>query len=146
MIRKQLLRAITMLLTAALLCTGGFAVHADDGIMPCNEIMTYRQLNFAITNGNAKLTCNFSADESAFSYAKFTLKIQKKTLGFIWTTVDIGEPNNERTYYLYDCHTNFTASYAINSTGTYRAVMKLEVVGYDGTTDSYESTQEYVYN
>ena len=144
--KQNLMRAITMLLTAALLCTGGFAVHADDGIMPCLETATDVKLEFEIKNGVASVSAKYKALYSDFDYAKFTYKIQKKTFGFIWTTVDIGEPNNERTLYCYDQVGDVGLSYSISGTGTYRAVMKLEICATNGYVETINETKEVVYN
>lgn len=144
--KTNLMRALTMLLVAALLCTGGFAVHADDGIMPCLETVEYANLNFKIENGVASVSARYKALYSDFDYAKFTYKIQKKTFGFIWTTVDIGEPNNERTLYCYDQVGDVGLSYSISGTGTYRAVMKLEICATNGYVETINETQECVYN
>ena len=144
--KTNLMRALTMLLVAALLCTGGFAVHADDGIMPCLETVEYANLNFKIENGVASVSARYKALYSDFDYAKFTYKIQKKTFGFIWTTVDIGEPNNERTLYCYDQVGDVGLSYSISGTGTYRAVMKLEICATNGYVETINETKEVVYN
>ena len=144
--KTNLMRALTMLLVAALLCTGGFAVHADDGIMPCYETVYNADFDFVIENGVASVSAKYKALYSDFDYAKFTYKIQKKTFGFIWTTVDIGEPNNERTLYGYNMEQTLGLSYSISGTGTYRAVMKLEICATNGYVETINETQEYVYN
>lgn len=144
--KQNLMRAITMLLTAALLCTGGFAVHADEGIMPCYETVNDYYFVFEISNGVASVSAYYDAKYSDFDYAKFTYKIQKKTFGFIWTTVDIGEPNNERTLYGYNMEQTLGLSYSISGTGTYRAVMKLEICATNGYVETINETKEVVYN
>ena len=74
-----------------------------------------------------------------------TIKIQKRSLGLIWTKVDIGVPNNEIVVTSTNAADTFVYNIQLNSTGNYRAVITYTVSGSGGADDVIEDicTAEY---
>lgn len=96
--------------------------------------------------GQALVGVTYNAKSDVFTYAKLTVKIQKRFLGIFWTTVDIGETNNEWVAYCYDVDGEFYNAFPLESTGTYRAVFTVEFYGTSGVVDVIEDTIQSVYN
>ena len=99
----------------------------------------------AAYGGMAQVGVTYNAKSDVFTYAKLTVKIQKRFLGLFWSTVDIGEPDNEWVAYCYDVHGDFYNSFPLESTGTYRAVFTVEFYGTSGEVDVIEDTIESAY-
>lgn len=96
--------------------------------------------------GTAYVEATYAAKAEVFTQAKITVKIQKRFLGVFWKTVDIGEPNKEWVAYSNAVSGVFQNSFAVDGTGTYRAVFTLEIFSSGGTTDVIEDTMETKYS
>ena len=96
------------------------------------------------TSGAATVTVQYSGT-SSFSYARLTVKLQKRVLGIFWNTVDIGYGDNEWVIISAQPTNIFSKTFNLEDTGTYRAKIKLEVFGTDGSVDTIEETLEYKY-
>ena len=119
---------------------------ANDGIMPCYNNVIQTNTSFDISeSGVATVTVSYNGITGVTTGATITTKIQKRTLGMIWTKVDIGEPNIEivitSTKVIGDYHYDIQ----LNSTGNYRAVITYTVSGSGGADDVIEDicTAEY---
>ena len=143
-----LMAVILLFLNCTSLVTSASAVvDTETGISPyltnCYECaFTFS----AAYEGQAQVAVSYVAKSEVFTQAKLTVKIQKRFLGLFWTTVDIGEPNNEWIAYCYDVYGDFYNSFPLESTGTYRAVFTVEFSGTTGEVDVIEDTIESKYN
>ena len=142
-------KAIIALLIITSLLNFAVPVMAADqntSIMPLWDVMDDNNISFIITSsGLANVVVRYTSDSSVFKEANLTVKIQKRTLLLFWTTVDIGEPNNEWTAKSTNINGIFNKSFPLDKTGTYRAVITLEIVGTNGKTDTIEETIECEY-
>ena len=128
------------------LITSASPAVVNEGISP--RLSNCDMCNFtfsAASQGLAQVAVSYVAKEEVFTYAKLTVKIQKRFLGVFWNTVDIGEPNNEWIAYCYDVRGDFYNYFPLDSTGTYRAVLTIEFYGTTGVVDVIEKTIKSVY-
>ena len=102
-------------------------------------------INFGIVDGTAHVVVGYTGKADTFTQIKVTVKIQKRFLLVFWSTVDIGEPNNEWIATSTDLDGYLMGEFDVNSTGTYRAVFTIEVYGTGGVTDVMEETIECTY-
>lgn len=117
-----------------------------ENIMPCYNNILETASRFSIdSSGMSSVTASYLGYSGVTESVTITIKIQKRTLGFVWTKVDIGEPNNEiiitSTKLMGDYHYDIQ----LNSTGNYRAVITYIVSGNGGSDDTIEDicTAEY---
>lgn len=117
------------------------AAAADDGIMPCynNVISTRTQFNIS-DSGVATVTVSYTGVPGVTTGATITTKIQKRTLGFIWTKVDEWVDSARLVSY------STFHSVTLPDTGTYRVVVEYEITGTGGATDVIEDIQTAEYN
>lgn len=122
------------------------ATAANDGIMPCynNVISTRTQFNIS-DSGVARVTVSYEGVPGVTTGATITTKIQKRSLGLIWTKVDIGTTNNEWVDSTrVESYSTFH-SVTLPDTGTYRVVVEYEITGTGGATDVIEDIQTAEY-
>lgn len=96
-------------------------------------------------NGEAVVYINYLGNSSTFTYAKATVKLQKKFLLFFWSDVPVNS-NSQWVDYCYDLYGDFYFSHQLDSTGTYRAVIELEFHGNTNVVDSINESYEDVYS
>jgi hypothetical protein len=128
-----------------LVTSASSAGNDDMGISPRFSNCAECTYSFVSAEGEAHVAVTYVAKSDVFSYAKLTVKIQKRFLGVFWNTVDIGEPNNEWVAYCYDVRGDFYNYFPLDSTGTYRAVFTIEFYGTTGVVDVIEDTIKSVY-
>ncbi|MBQ7322782.1 MAG: hypothetical protein IJW99_11840 [Clostridia bacterium] len=97
------------------------------------------------SDGWSEITISYSGNTTSFTSFTVEAYIQKRTLGFIWTKVDNGEPN--KTWV--DSSTNLMDSFLfglqLDNKGTYRAVYTLTFSGTGAPDDVIEDTIERTY-
>ena len=158
-IKKKMVNLFVCVLALITLCTGALTVSAGDETETTITHADTFENRAVMPRWNNDGTCSFNfqvlspgvahvsaAYSGSFTQAKLTVKIQKRFLGFFWSTVDIGEPDDEWVSYSSQSSGNFYHSFSVSGTGTYRAQFTLEVTGTDGTVDVMEETLEYTYN
>ena len=143
---KKTLILILILSMLFITSIGSFTVSAE-AVSPrysnCNQSKFYFNV---LDPGEAHISVTYNAKADVFTYAKLTVKIQKKFLALFWKTVDIGTTDNEWISYSYDVNGQFYNYFTVNGTGTYRAVFCLEIYGTSGVVDTIEDTIEFKYN
>ena len=119
---------------------------ADYDAVPCYNNAVTVNSGFTISDsGMATVNITYNGVANLTTGATITTKIQKRTLGLIWTNVDIGTEDNvwvdETTDFVY------ATSHSVNlkSKGTYRAVVDFVIRGTGGAADeiTQTSTSEY---
>ena len=102
--------------------------------------------SFTIYNsGIARVSSYYNGINNVFTYAKATVKLQKKFLLFFWSDVPVNS-NSQWVDYCYDLSGDFYFSHQLDSTGTYRAVIELEFHGNTNVVDSINESYEDVYS
>ena len=157
--RKKILYLLSLVLASSILLLNVECVHSasmdmiyeqsnvDEAIMPCYIGDNMEGYAFTISDtGEACVNVWYSAESSSFKLAKLTVKIQKKVLGLFWKTVDIGEVDNQWTVYSSNVNEVFNYYVNLEDTGTYRAVITLEITTISGSVDEIEETIECKYN
>ena len=149
--KKQIKKITRLLLTATLsavlLLSGTLGIYAENA----EEISPY-YLNvgdtrfYLIVNSSGATFEAFYEGNSSFARAELSVKLQKKTLGIFWSTVDIPGSDDiwKGSSTLQTC--TFFDTLPIDGTGTYRAVFTLNIYGTDGTVEEIEEKVEYKYN
>ena len=127
-------------------CTTIPAVAANEVISPYYNNVASVNTVFSISDsGTATVKLQYRGIVGTTTGATITTKIQKKTLGLIWTKVDIGTTNNEWVDTATGVTYSTTHSVTLPDTGTYRVVVNYEINGTGGATDEIEDirTAEY---
>lgn len=89
--------------------------------------------------GIAHFSVEYSGKEATFTYAKVSVKVQKRSLWFLWTDVDTWSSTCTEidgyfyTYFVLDGPGTYKASYTLEFYGTGTEVDVIE----NSTTDSY---------
>ena len=117
------------------------AAAANDGIMPCyNNVLETTTIFTISDSGVATVTVSYDGITGVTTGATITTKIQKRTLGFIWTKVDEWVDSARLADY------STFHSVTLPDTGTYRVVVEYEITGTGGATDVIEDIQTAEYN
>ena len=122
------------------------AAATNDGIMPCynNVISTRTQFDIS-DSGVATVTVSYNGIPGVTTGATITTKIQKRSLGLIWTKIDIETTNNEWVDSTrVESYSTFH-SVALPDTGTYRVIVEYEITGTGGANDVIEDIQTAEY-
>ena len=117
-------------------------VAASDGtITPRYNNVVNTNTIFSISDtGVATVRIGYDGISGTTTGATITTKIQKRSLGFIWTKIDIGTSNNEWVDTATSAYYSTTHSVTLPDTGTYRVVVNYEISGTGGATDEIEDT------
>ena len=141
-------RIISFCLSVLLLfgCVGVPVAAVNTEIMPYynNILSTYS--NFTIdSSGKGTVEASYRGYINVTDSITVTIKIQKRSLGLIWTKVDIGTENNEIIVTSTNTNDDFIYDVQLKSTGNYRAVITYTVSGSGGADDTIEDicTAEY---
>ena len=124
-----------------------FYAFAAEGVSPRFTNCHSCDITFNInSSGVASTDVTYMAYGETFTQAKLSVKIQKKTLWFFWTTVDIGTSDDVWTGYCTDIYGEIYYDLQLSSTGTYRAIITVEFFGNTGVVDTIEETMEDKYS
>ena len=137
---KKLVLALLCVLMVLSLTLPTFAVEArlSHGVIA--------QYGFNITpTGYAEWMVNYGANTTSFTHITVETYIQKRSLGFIWTKVDNGEENKTWVETSTALDGLFCRGIQLDSTGTYRAVIKITFSGTGAADDVIEDKVEAVY-
>ncbi len=122
------------------------AYASEPDIMPVLDNCNHCILDFYIVNGVATVGVDYSGTSDSFTYMKLSVKLQKKTLGFIWTTVDIGLTNDTWTMLTETREGYILKNFNVSKKGTYRAVFDIEFHGNNGLVDEINEKIQYTYS
>ena len=76
---------------------------------------------------------------------EITTYVEKRTLGFFWTRVDIGQPNNQWVDVVYDYLYDGTHTFQLSNQGTYRITVVYVISGSGGDADTITQTMTKTY-
>ena len=147
--KKDLKKLMLILLACMMLHVMSLPISAtseNEQIAPCYINANSYTDEFIITDsGIAVVMVTYQGLPSAFTKADISVKIQKKFLFLFWNDVDIGYPNNEWTDECTDLNGTFYNTFAVNGTGTYRALITVNIYGHTSGYDTIELIREYKY-
>lgn len=142
--KKKIMTVISLVLVMAMMCCNVSVLAAS--VTPRWTNCDQYSFTFSITDyGTAHVNVDYTGDRNKFAEARLTVQLEKRFLLVFWNTVDIGYTNNEWTETSTELLGNFYNAFQLSDTGTYRAVLKLEIVGKDGSVDVIEDKIEYKY-
>ncbi len=145
--KALILTIITIFLTFANCVPIAAYENTDSGIAPAFNNCVTCVFGFHINSqGVANIDVEYNGFPDRFTRCQITAKIQKRVLGIFWKRVDIGLPDNYWVSISSDVNGYFFRGFQLSETGTYRAVIVLEVYGVDDTIDKIEETIEAVYS
>ena len=110
-------------------------VYAETTVIPRLDNISYAQCKMTLSNNTATIKVGYVGFDGCIKQATITTKLQKQFLFFFWT--------EEKTWY--DTSTEDSATFTHNygvSSGTYRIEVTYEIIGNDGTTDSFTEYRE----
>ena len=114
--------------------------------MPRYNNIIQTESSFTVdASGEGEVYASYTGYTGVTESVTIKIKIQKKTLGLIWSKVDIGTENNEINITSTNVKDSFIYAVQLNSTGNYRAVITYTVSGSGGADDTIEDicTAEY---
>ena len=85
------MKKITLIVLAVILCVSAVAVPVFAATPRYANVYEYDVTLSISSTGLAKISIEYIGYADATTSATVTTKLQKKTLGLFWTTVDIGE-------------------------------------------------------
>lgn len=136
---------LSLFMLISCICVPVSAAQPEE-IMPCYNNISETASSFSIdSSGMGTVTAGYRGYSGVTESVTITIKIQKRTLGFVWTKVDIGVPNNEIEIVSAQPVGDYSYNIRLNSTGNYRAVITYTVSGSGGANDVIEDicTAEY---
>ncbi|MBR6051558.1 MAG: hypothetical protein IKP68_10230 [Clostridia bacterium] len=149
---KKTTKILAIILFVCLICSCFIQINAaeveprEDEIIDLPLENCYEcGINFEISNtGLAEVTVDYSGNPNTFTYAHITAKIQKQVFLFIWTDVAVNA-NNQWVVDSYNLNDYITLDHQLDSTGTYRAIITVDIYGTGNSTDSFNDTIQDTY-
>ena len=139
-------KILSLLLTVSLLCCLGGTVVAETAPQPRLNNTTAATLAFGISDsGSANVVVTCHGESDIMTKATAVTYIEKKTLLFFWTRVDIGTTDNVWTETDIGCDFYASNTVQLSSKGTYRAVTQLTVSSSGGADDVIDIDKEAKY-
>jgi hypothetical protein len=135
---KKITKTIVAILLIAVMSMANVVAFADGGISPRLSHVVKTNFNFVATESGGNIDLLYNGYDS-FVRAELTVKVQKRFLLVIWNNVGEWSATSTNQYDV------FSHTFALNGSGTYRAVFTLKVYGTDGTYDTIEKTIESKY-
>ena len=125
-------------------CIPTLAAEADAGtsagVTPRLSHLGGATFGFSALDSGAHVDVSYEAYSASFVEARVTFKLEKKTLIFFWKDLDEWSATSTELW------GDFYHIFALDGKGTYRATMRLEVWGIDGTCDVIEDSLQRKYS
>lgn len=130
-----LLIAAVMIFSASM---ASFAASPDE--TRYNNIVTATSASSISDNGLLTVTNIYQGIKGTTTKGEITTYVEKRTLGFFWTRVDIGQPNNQWLDVVYDYSYYGSHTFQLSSHGTYRITVIYVISGTGGDPDTITQT------
>ena len=132
---------LVLTLSLVMLLTGitSSATEANAGISPRLSHFGGGSFSFSALESGGHTAISYEGYPDTFVQATVTVKLEKKFLFFFWNDVD------EWTATSTELLGTFYHVFELDGKGTYKATMRLEVLGTDGTVDVIEDSIESIY-
>ena len=133
-------KIVFLLLTFSIfLCSFVTVSYADNEIAPCLESTAEVNSTFLInSSGLSETNVRYYCYDTTFSYARITIKLQKRNLLVLWKDITTWEDISYEDNYFNTFH------YQVDN-GTYRVNITYECFFTDGTSEVIERTLKYKY-
>lgn len=144
--KKTAKTLLILLLSLVMLLTGipTLAAEADAGESagpsPRLSHLGTATFGFSALDSGAHVDVSYEAYESSFVEARVTFKLEKRNLLFFWKDLDEWSATSTEVW------GDFYHIFALDGKGVYRATMRLEVWGTDGTCDVIEDSRKSKYS
>jgi len=131
--KKRFTFILTVIMTVSMLFGSAFPSSAVEARLSNSDEAS---VSFAIdeSTGIGHFAVSYTGRENIFTYVKVSVKIQKRSLWFLWTDVDSW--NDTSTVRL----GNFYTSFVLEGSGTYKASYTLEFYGTGSEVDVIENS------
>ena len=132
---------LVLALSFVMLLTGitASATEVNTGISPRLSHFGSGAFSFTALESGGQVDISYEGYPDTFVQATVTVKLEKKFLFFFWTDVDEWTATSTELWGF------FSHSFELDGRGTYKATMRLEVLGTDGTVDVIEDSIESIY-
>ena len=126
---------LCVLLVAVLMFSTSMAVFAASPYETRYNTVTASSSVSISDSGLLTIANQFQGIREKTTKGEITTYVEKRTLGFFWTRVDIGQPNNQWYDVVYDYMYIGSHSFQLNSHGTYRITVTYVISGTGGEPD-----------
>jgi len=127
--------AVILVITAS---TSAFAASPYE--TRYNNTVTATSAASISDNGLLTVTNIYQGIKGTTTKGEITTYVEKRTLGFFWTRVDIGQPNNQWLEVVYDYSYYGSHTFQLSSHGTYRITVIYVISGTGGDPDTITRT------
>lgn len=125
-----------LLIVAVLLVHASSVAVATSFDAQFNNTVTASSVATISDSGFLTITNQYRGFPGKTTKAEITTYIEKRTFGFFWSRVDIGEPNNEWHDVIYDYVYAGYHTFQLTSPGTYRITVVFVIYGSGGEPDT----------
>lgn len=144
--KKNTMTVVTVILCLLLVTQMLVQPVAAATVMPkFNNVLSVSNPVTISDSGILTVDNQYYGFEGTTTKAVITTYIEKKTLGLLWTRVDIGQTDNKWVDTVYGYENSVSHSFQLESTGTYRVVTTFVIYGTGGTADEIERITEKRY-
>ena len=123
--------AVILMITAS---TNAFAASQNETRYN-NTVMASSSASIS-DSGLLTVVNQFQGIKGKTTKGEITTYVEKKTLGFFWTRVDIGQPNNQWYYVIYNYLYDGVHIFQLKNHGTYRITVVYVISGTGGEADT----------
>ena len=135
---KNAKKLLLVVLSIFMLLTS-IPVFATNEVTPRYSNLQEKQIGFMAASSVGYVNVIYTGNPSTFSYAKLTVKVEKRFLLVFWNDV------TEWTTTSSDVNGNLYNVLPLNGSGKYRATFTLEIYGLNGSVDTITETLESSY-
>lgn len=139
-ILPSLIIAIILILSSS---TSAFAVFSYEPKF--NNTITANSVASISDGGLLTITNKYQGIKGTTTKGEITTYIEKKTMGFFWTRVDIGQPDNQWHDVIYNYMYIGDHTFQLASHGTYRITVIYVISGTGGDPDTITRTTTKTY-
>ena len=132
-----------MLLITLLLFNGAstYAAAAQAVSPRYNNAVNVRTNSEISSSGLLTISYSVTGIANVTTKIEVTTTIEKRVLGIFWSDVDISNPTNTSYNQTY----NFTRSFQLEDSGTYRVTVLYKIYGTNGAVDEIETQDKLSY-
>lgn len=144
--KKTLKKLLTLTLALCFLVTPLALAVGAENIQPRLNNTISTLTNMSITSsGELNIGYNYSGVIGVTSHAVIKTYVEKRTLLFFWSRVDIGTTDNVWVDTVYQEFYTGGRSFQLSSSGTYRVTVQYTIYGSGGAADvlDYEGTDSF---
>ena len=131
--KKRFTFILTVIMTVSMLFGSAFPASAVEARLTNsnNSVVTF---TIEESTGIGHFSVSYAGRDGIFTYAKVTVKVQKRSLWFLWIDVDTWSETST------ELQGNFYTSFVLEGSGTYKASYTLEFYGTGSEVDVIENS------